>query len=56
MGSEDFWYNYGRIRNSLGTKSIRKDAADANIWRALGYARVTAAMMERLEGLENSKQ
>ena len=31
-------------------------AANANIWRVLGYARATAAMMERLEGLEGSKQ
>ena len=37
-------------------KALGAPAADASIWRALGYARVTAAMMERLEGLEGSKQ
>ena len=37
-------------------KALGATAADASIWRALGYARVTAAMMERLEGLEDSKQ
>ena len=30
--------------------------AKASIWRTLGYARVTATMMKRLEGLEDSKQ
>jgi len=37
-------------------KALGAPAANASIWRALGYARVTAAMMERLEGLEDSKQ
>jgi len=37
-------------------KALGATAADASIWRALGYARVTAAMMERLESLEDSKQ
>ena len=37
-------------------KALRKDVADASIWKALGYDRVTAAMMQRLEGLEDTKQ
>ena len=37
-------------------KALGTSVADASIWRALGYARVTAAMTERLEGLEDSKQ
>ena len=37
-------------------KALGATAADASIWRALGYLRVTVAMMKRLEGLEDSKQ
>ena len=35
-------------------KALGAPLADASIWRGLGYTRVTAAMMERLEGLEDS--
>ena len=37
-------------------KALGKDVADASIWKALEYDRVTAAMMQRLEGLEDTKQ
>ena len=37
-------------------KALGAPAADASIWRALGYARVTTAMTKRLEGMEDSKQ
>ena len=49
----DFVSNHELIETQ---KELGVSFADASIWRTLGYARVTAAMMKRLEGMEDSKQ